>query len=137
MNATQRKQFRIELLKQRDAIANRRSQEREALRLAGEHVDVADEGDLSALDLVTEIDAALLQLRGETLLNIDNALQRMDGGTYGQCDDCEEEIPAARLYAVPFAQRCRAREEMREIDHAHAHPHIGLKILEGQENVHH
>lgn len=37
------------------------------------------------------------------LRQIERALEKMDEGTYGQCDVSGEEIPKARLDAVPYA----------------------------------
>ena len=34
------------------------------------------------------------------------ALERIEAGTYGRCDNCGNEIPAARLEAVPSALLC-------------------------------
>lgn len=34
------------------------------------------------------------------------ALERIDTGTYGRCDNCGNEIPEARLEAVPAARLC-------------------------------
>lgn len=34
------------------------------------------------------------------------ALERIEAGTYGTCDKCGKEIPAARLEAVPSARLC-------------------------------
>ena len=34
------------------------------------------------------------------------ALERMEAGTYGKCDNCGNEIPDARLEAVPSALLC-------------------------------
>jgi len=34
------------------------------------------------------------------------ALARMDEGTYGRCEKCGQEIPEARLQAVPSARLC-------------------------------
>ena len=41
-------------------------------------------------------------------------LRRIGEGTYGECFDCGEGIPAARLRALPFAVRCKDCEEARE-----------------------
>jgi DnaK suppressor protein len=45
----------------------------------------------------------------------DAALQRIAEGTYGTCEDCEREIPVARLHAVPATRFCvycaRANEQ--------------------------
>lgn len=42
----------------------------------------------------------------EKLRNIDEALQRIEDGEYGICEECEEEIPLGRLKVMPFARHC-------------------------------
>ena len=37
---------------------------------------------------------------------IDRALGRIDGGSYGVCVSCGERIPVKRLQALPTADRC-------------------------------
>jgi DnaK suppressor protein len=41
-----------------------------------------------------------------TVAEIDQALERIDAGTYGCCVSCGEPIPAERLQAVPWAALC-------------------------------
>ena len=50
------------------------------------------------------------------VMQIDAALGRMDEGEYGECIDCGQEIPIARLRALPFTLRCQEDEEQRERD---------------------
>ena len=76
--------------------------------------EVLDEGESSEVDVQDEIEFALLQMKAETLNKIDVALRRLGEGTYGQCFECGEEIPEARLRALPFAVRCKDCEEARE-----------------------
>lgn len=40
------------------------------------------------------------------LVDIDAALARLDGDTYGLCASCGEQIPSARLEAIPAARVC-------------------------------
>jgi DnaK suppressor protein len=40
------------------------------------------------------------------LVAIDNALERIQEGTYGQCESCERIIPIARLEVLPNATHC-------------------------------
>ncbi len=55
---------------------------------------------------------AALQRNLETVLNeVNDALGRMDEGTYGTCVDCGKEIPFERLEARPYAIRCIADQE--------------------------
>ena len=37
---------------------------------------------------------------------VENALARVDAGTYGVCEVCGRDIPAGRIEARPFATRC-------------------------------
>ncbi|MDF2559319.1 MAG: molecular chaperone DnaK [Microbacterium sp.] len=46
-------------------------------------------------------DAAASELR-----QVDDALARVDAGTYGVCANCGKAIPEARLQARPFAEYC-------------------------------
>jgi len=41
-----------------------------------------------------------------TVAEINQALERIDSGTYGRCVACGELIPAERLQAVPWAALC-------------------------------
>ena len=40
------------------------------------------------------------------LEEVAEALERIDEGTYGECVDCEEDIPKKRLEVFPAAKRC-------------------------------
>ncbi|HEY8081353.1 MAG TPA: TraR/DksA C4-type zinc finger protein [Acidimicrobiales bacterium] len=42
----------------------------------------------------------------ETLGEVDNALSRIEAGTYGHCERCGKPISEARLEAMPAARRC-------------------------------
>ena len=54
-----------------------------------------------------EIDALVGSLR-DTLSDIDDALAKIDAGTYGVCEQCSEAIGDARLEAMPAARLCIA-----------------------------
>lgn len=56
------------------------------------------------------IDAIGLSAEHE-LLEIKNALARIETGTYGRCIACGTRIGMARLHAVPYAQRCSSCAE--------------------------
>jgi DnaK suppressor protein len=40
------------------------------------------------------------------LVDVEHALEKIDAGTYGNCESCHDEIVAARLEAMPAARFC-------------------------------
>ena len=76
--------------------------------------EVLDQGESSEVDIQDDIEFALIQMKSETLNKINEALRRLDEGTYGNCFECGDEVAEARLRALPFAVRCKDCEEARE-----------------------
>ena len=54
-----------------------------------------------------EVDALVGSLR-DTLSDIDEALTKLDDGTYGICENCSRPIGEPRLEAMPAARLCIA-----------------------------
>lgn len=78
-------------------------------------VDTAlDDGDWSLVDVTEDINLSKLTTHKETLNKIDEALRKMNEGTYGICEDCGVEISEARLSVIPFAIHCVDCKEKRE-----------------------
>ena len=75
---------------------------------------VLDAAESSEADIQDEIEFALIQMKAETLNKIDEALRRLEEGTYGYCFECGDEVSERRLRALPFAVRCKDCEETRE-----------------------
>jgi RNA polymerase-binding protein DksA len=48
------------------------------------------------------------------LYELDDALKKIDEGTFGICEDCRRLITKTRLKAVPFARLCVKCQEKRE-----------------------
>jgi DnaK suppressor protein len=82
---------------------------------SGEGKGVLDAAETSEADIQDDIEFALIQMKSETLRRIEEALTRLDEGTYGNCFECGDEISERRLRALPFAVRCKDCEEAREI----------------------
>lgn len=76
---------------------------------------VMDDGDLSVVDLSEDISLKQLSSHRETLIKIDTALQKIAEGTYGLCEECNEEISEKRLAIMPFAIYCKDCQEQREL----------------------
>ena len=64
-----------------------------------------DSGDMSQSIFNREMDATIEQNVKHRLGEVERALQKVEEGTYGVCDDTGEEIPSGRLEAVPEAIR--------------------------------
>lgn len=75
---------------------------------------VRDAEEQSVDDFVQEVDFALMEMKSETLAKIDEAMQRLEDGSYGLCTECGGEIAEARLKALPFAALCRDCQEQEE-----------------------
>lgn len=71
-------------------------------------------GDSGVIDLSEDLTIQRLGVGHDTIAKIDESLRKLDEGTYGLCDDCEDEISAARLKVLPFAIRCRDCQEDHE-----------------------
>lgn len=50
----------------------------------------------------------------KVLLEIEDALKRIEDGTYGDCLECDEPITLRRLKALPYAQNCINCQQKRE-----------------------
>lgn len=92
----------------------RAAQEQEALPPPGDELDTAR----SLSDVETH--ASLIERAEERLRAIDLAVDLLERGRYGTCNQCGEEIPVERLKAVPFAAYCVDCQEKR--NHAR---HVG------------
>jgi DnaK suppressor protein len=62
--------------------------------------------DLGSDNYEQEFTLSLMESEGVTLEKIEAALDRIEEGTYGQCEECGAKIPKTRLNAIPFALMC-------------------------------
>jgi DnaK suppressor protein len=80
----------------------------------------ADELDELRLAADRELSTRSLERHAELLRSVRVALDRIADGSYGACFECEEEISAKRLRAMPWATLCincqeRADGELRKV----------------------
>jgi DnaK suppressor protein len=116
MNKKLLEKFRKLLLAERDSVLKhlmnlKGSSEQELEQESGDEVDIAS----------NEITANALQKLGtreqKHLSKIETALQKIEEGSYGTCEECGEEISPARLEARPvalFCIDCKTLQETRE-----------------------
>jgi DnaK suppressor protein len=123
LNEKDKQHFRLRLLEERSKVMDelnwveanymRNSPKDSSGEVSGHSTHLADMGTDS-----DERDKAYLigDSRGQVLEEIDDALLKIDKGTYGKCEICGEPIPRERLEAVPYAKYClkhQAEEEKR------------------------
>ena len=117
-----------ELLEYQKLITKRKSEIQDALEHISEETlkksqkDAA--GDISGYtfhmaDVATdtydrEFSLGIASNERQMLYELDDALKRIDDGTFGFCEDCKNAIAKSRLKAVPHARLCLACQEKRE-----------------------
>jgi len=113
MTKTEFEHWRRRLLALKKRLGADLSQlEEEALRpLGGESGGSLSDVPVHPADLGTEnydveVGLELMENEAQILNEIDDALARIDQGTYGICENCHREISRERLEAVPYARYC-------------------------------
>ena len=71
--------------------------------------------DMAADTYDRELSMNIASSEQQVLYEIDDALKRLDDGSYGTCQQCNQPIAMSRLKAVPYASLCiecqRAKEQ--------------------------
>ena len=115
MNDRQREYFRGKLIAWKDEILREAKETLATLQAESEnHPDIADRAS-SETDRAIELRARDRQRK--LIAKIDAALQRIDAGTYGYCEETGEPISLKRLDARPIATlsiEAQERHERRE-----------------------
>jgi RNA polymerase-binding transcription factor DksA len=62
--------------------------------------------DLGTDNFEQEFTLGLLESEEQMLKEIDAALQRIDAGAFGRCEECQRPIPKARLQALIYTRHC-------------------------------
>jgi len=91
--------------------------------------DIGDILDSVSEERTRELDMILTDREKRKLHQIDDALDRIEDGIYGQCDECGVKIPRARLKVLPFAKFCVECQEKneREEKYTREEPEEGIK----------
>ena len=90
--------------------------------------NVLDTGDWSVFELTDTLKLKALESHRQTLIKLDESISKLDEGSYGVCDDCDEEISPGRLKVIPFATRCRDCQENFEESGASEQDSPGFKL---------
>ena len=133
--ATMRKAF---LKKARETLKDMRAQLLRNVQheLQEGREQTKDEGmdtyDLASESRDREINTILTDRDRDKLQAIDEALGRVDDGSYGVCENCGADIAEARLQALPFTRLCVSCQSEREREAKRtrrAEPETGLRRL--------
>jgi len=62
--------------------------------------------EMALIDIIEDTGIAVADIRREELEKMDEALRKLDEGTYGVCSECGGEIEEERLKVMPFATVC-------------------------------
>lgn len=81
----------------------RRAGEDQYAELASE---VPDAGDASVASEQSDLRSAQIDRDVGEWRAVERALVRLDDGSYGACAECGDDIPVARLEAMPMAELC-------------------------------
>jgi RNA polymerase-binding protein DksA len=113
MRATEKKKLREQLERKRRETneAYRRSQAVNREATAEPLQDLADQ---ASEGYRKEFLYSLSDSERDTLLKVEEALRRMDEGSYEECSSCGEKIPLPRLKAIPWASLCIECQERQE-----------------------
>lgn len=91
----------------RSALQDERHQLLEGLAREEEtNTDTSDVADVATSRIEQSADERERQRRRERVAQIEAALQRLDDGTWGQCEICGSKIAGARMQALPTANLC-------------------------------
>ena len=97
--------YRTVLLEQlRQQTETARGNQSDALEHATNDDGVKDVADQSVKDVSQEIEYRLSERASQVVADIDQALLRIDEGSYGICARCGKDIPERRLDALPTAR---------------------------------
>jgi DnaK suppressor protein len=99
------------LQKKADEVRRSMSAQKVA-QLVSRQDHVGDEGDLSQQSHEEWIFLNRNTLDVKLLREVEDALRRMEQGTYGICHECDEPISLKRLDAIPWAKYCVTCQEL-------------------------
>lgn len=93
--------------------------------------DMLDEVDMTSVEMETAMRNRLKSRESLFLKKVDEALRRISDGSFGECQDCGDEIELKRLEARPTATlcvNCKEAEEHREASHIDGHKRKSIKL---------
>jgi DnaK suppressor protein len=112
MNEMQLEFFRQKLVEWKKDLLIQSSDTLDDLRQGG--LNQPDDIDRASLETDKSLDLRTKDRARKLILKIDQALERIEDGSYGYCEDTGEEIGIDRLIARPIATLCIEAQERHE-----------------------
>lgn len=112
MNEMQLEYFRQKLTEWKKELLIQSSDTLDDLRQGG--LNQPDDIDRASLETDKSLDLRTKDRARKLILKIDQALERIEDGSYGYCEETGEEIGIARLIARPIATLCLEAQERHE-----------------------
>ena len=110
LSAESRKQFRKILEDMRSELVE---EVRAQIKRSRERDYVGDLADCATSDMITDYAHMFGERLQQRLQMIDDALEAIEDGYYGLCEECDEPINEKRLELMPFARFCvRCQSEL-------------------------
>ena len=107
MRQTDLKKYKKQLIDRRERLSGTLSSMRtEALKPNGSGNEVDELADYGSDQFEQELTLGLIENEAGEVAQIDAALERIEDGSFGKCEECQAVIPVKRLDAVPFARCC-------------------------------
>ncbi len=105
--------FRDKLLDRRESLVGQ-VQQAELYSRERDSEATQDPADMAANAYTKELLVSMSDNDRQLLNLIDEALERIEEGSYGRCVRCGEVLPEKRLDAVPWARHCVRCQDLQE-----------------------
>lgn len=76
--------------------------------------EMMDEVDFTSFEMENQMRMRLRSREALYLKKVEEALERIQNGSFGQCESCEEDIESKRLEARPTTTKCVSCKEAEE-----------------------
>lgn len=117
-------QFFKDTLSEREAQLRRNIASYSEEQSSTQKDDLKDEGDLASASGGAAVNDAIITQQKKELEEIKYAFKKIQDGTYGVCEMCEDPIGMPRLKAKPFARYCIVCREIVERENKAKGRHI-------------
>ena len=113
MDANQLENYKKQLLEQRDRLVGQLNEnQRQSFEFGLE--EMPDPVDAAVQDRSQTILLSISESERDLIDQIDEALQRIESGDYGECVHCNEAVQDKRLEAIPWARHCLRCQDLQE-----------------------